>query len=82
MSDDSNRIVVFVNPGPVPDKKPEPMPQGDRCPKCKSALDFGYGFACGGLGSYAYCENESCDFVAFEEDREGMDDAAPGGPTT
>lgn len=29
--------------------------QVDDCPKCNTALEFGFGLAGGGMGTYGYC---------------------------
>jgi hypothetical protein len=41
---------------------------GSRCPKCRDAIEDGYGLAGGGFGAYQYCLNEACDW--FVKDRE------------
>ena len=34
----------------------------DGCPKCGGELQFGYGLAGGGCGSYEYCTADGCDY--------------------
>ncbi len=40
------------------------------CPKCGSELISGYGLMGGGVGAYAFCESESCDYFVKMLDTE------------
>ena len=43
---------------------------GPPCPKCGEPTGFGYGLAGGGMGAYAYCEAEGCDYFEKWQDPE------------
>ena len=34
----------------------------EKCPKCGSWIEIGYGLCFGGFGAYKYCSNDSCDW--------------------
>jgi len=38
----------------------------EKCPKCGSCIDVGYGLVGGGMGSYKACMNEECDWFYKE----------------
>lgn len=42
------------------------------CPKCGGEVDYGYGLAGGGVGTYRYCVEDGCDYFEKEQDMEGM----------
>ncbi len=44
----------------------------EKCPKCGSWIDEGYGLAFGGMGHYKSCLNEKCDWWWKEQDMEDM----------
>jgi hypothetical protein len=65
----TGRTPVFVD-GQFRDPKTCSKSKDRRCPKCKSVLRLGYGFAGGyGLGGYNYCEkcHKVYDFVEDKE---------------
>jgi hypothetical protein len=37
------------------------VPLLDRCPKCDTATEFGFGLAGGGYGTYVFCPSDACD---------------------
>lgn len=37
------------------------VPLLDRCPKCGTATEFGFGLAGGGYGTYIFCPSDACD---------------------
>ena len=41
----------------------------EKCPKCGSWIEIGYGMAYGGMGEYKFCSNEKCDW--FWKQQEG-----------
>ncbi len=42
----------------------------EKCPKCGSWIDLGYGLAFGGMGLYKNCLNDKCDWWWKEQERE------------
>lgn len=45
--------------------------RADPCPKCGGrSLHYGYGLAGGGIGPYAFCADEQCDFFDKTQDEE------------
>ena len=43
----------------------------DTCPKCNNeTLEFGYGLAGGGIGSYTYCTTTGCNHFDKTQDPE------------
>jgi hypothetical protein len=40
------------------------------CPKCGGEVANGYGLAGGGIGTYAYCTADGCDYFIKAQDRE------------
>ncbi len=48
----------------------------EKCPDCGSWIEFGYGLAGGGCGSYKYCTNESCHWM-WRQFGDDEDEAKP-----
>lgn len=48
------------------------------CPKCGNFIEYGYGLAYGGLGSYMYCQGieSGCDWHYFESDEDYEEEEA------
>jgi hypothetical protein len=51
----------------------------DKCPKCGSEVEQGYGLAFGGIGAYSYCTNEECDWFDKVQDPEMERTSPPPG---
>jgi hypothetical protein len=39
----------------------------EKCPKCGSWIDIGFGLQFGGFGPYKFCQNDSCDWFYKEQ---------------
>lgn len=48
------------------------VPLLDRCPKCGTETEPGFGLAGGGYGVYVFCPNEACDgYFAKQQSDDG-----------
>lgn len=59
MSDDKETY-VHVSRRHKREDIPDAAPADNKCPKCGTELESGFGMAGGGFGVYTYCPNESC----------------------
>jgi hypothetical protein len=50
------------------------MVPNKKCPKCGGELEWGYGLAGGGMGPYALCASDECDwFQKWQDPPESAD---------
>ena len=51
-----------------------------RCPECGAKVEICYGLMGGGIGTYALCEGDGCEFFRKVQDERTGDPAKPEEP--